>query len=92
MFSGVPTVMLYIQEYWEVESIYDELIEALKMANIIHTDPSKAANHIQDIYHDPLRWWNSDEVIKARKKFHDICLTESSDPLRDWHLFLSNTI
>lgn len=92
MFSGVPTVMLYIQEYWEVESIYDELIEALKMANIIHTDPSKAANHIQDIYNDPLRWWNSDEVIKARKKFNDICLTESSDPLRDWHLFLSTTI
>ena len=90
MFSGVPTVMLYIEEYWEVESIYDDLIEILKMANIIHTDPSKAANHIQDIYHDPLRWWTSDEVIKARKKFNDICLTESSDPLRDWHLFFSN--
>ena len=92
MFSGVPTVMLYIQEYWEVEDIYDELIESLKRVNIIHTDAEKAASHIQNIYDDPLKWWNSDDVVEARNTFNEICLTESSDPIDDWHLFLSNAL
>jgi len=56
----------------------------LKKANIIHSDPAKAAKHINNISSNPKIWWNKDETKKARNMFFNICGTVSNDPLSEW--------
>jgi len=88
IFSGVPTMLIYEEKFYEVQDIYHELIDFLKIANIIHTNPESAAKHLKDIYQNPLEWWNHGDTLRAREKFNSMCLTDSLDPLKDWHSLL----
>jgi len=84
MFSGIPTMLLYEEKFWEVQSIYDELINLPKETNIIHTSSTSAVRHLERIVEDPMRWWNESKTNIARKKFNDVCLTIDPDPLNAW--------
>ena len=90
MFSGVPTVMLYLEEYWEVQPIYTELIQCLKRVGIIHTDTFSASEHIESIFDDPMRWWNDSETVLARQMFDEMCLTIKSDSVDVWASFFKS--
>ena len=84
MFSGVPTMILYVEEFWEVQPIYYELIETLKESKIIHTSVSSAVKHIESVIENPMEWWNETQTILARKKFNDFCLTIKENPTNSW--------
>ena len=84
MFSGIPTMLLYEDKFWEVQPIYDELISFLKSAQIVHISAASAASHVERIADDPMRWWNEAETVLAREKFNDLCLTIDLDPLDAW--------
>ena len=90
MFSGVPTILYYSENLWEVQGIYFSLIRKLKDAKILFTDPIKAANHIDKIYLDPMKWWNNEETISAREEFNQKCLTLDSNPVKTWKDFFQS--
>jgi putative transferase (TIGR04331 family) len=87
MFSGVPSIIVYCEEFFEVQPIYKTLISNLKGTGIIHTTEISAANHIAQIFDDPMDWWNTKEVKLARSQFNDICLTIDDDPIKLWTRF-----
>ncbi len=87
MFSGVPSIIVYCEEYFEAQPIYKTLISNLKDAGILHTTEISAANHIAQIFDDPMTWWNSKKVKLARSLFNDICLTIDDDPIGLWTNF-----
>ena len=87
MFSGVPTIIVYCEEFFEVQPIYENLISSLKDAGIMHTTEISAANHIEQIYDDPMEWWNTEKVKLARLQFDDVCLTIDDDPIKSWTRF-----
>ncbi|MDC0065529.1 LIC12162 family protein [Verrucomicrobia bacterium] len=89
MWSGVPTILLFTEQYWETLSIFNSLIKHLKKAKIIFSDPKQAANHINDIEKDPMTFWNKTETIVAREAFIDMCCKVESSWLHDWSQFLS---
>ena len=89
MFSGVPTMIMYLEEFWEVQPIYRELLACLKEAGIMHTDEKSAASHINSIFDDPMEWWNADTTKDALKLFNDMCLTDSKDPISSWAKFFN---
>jgi putative transferase (TIGR04331 family) len=89
IFSGVPTMLFYKEEYFEVQPIYDELISLMKECNIIHTHPAKAAEHVNSIYNNPMEWWESSATIKARELFYDLCMSSSSNPYAAWVNFFN---
>ena len=91
MHSGVPTILLYIEKYWELHPAFNELLIKLKKAGIVYSDPIKAAKHVNNISHNPKIWWNKEETIHARNMFFDICGTVSDNPLDDWSCFLNKT-
>jgi hypothetical protein len=35
-------------------------------------------------------WWQSEEVLLARKKFDEICLTIADNPINEWTQFFKN--
>jgi len=84
MHTGIPTILLYIEDYWELHPAFDELMVKLKEVGIAHSDPVKAAEHVNFIGHNPEAWWNEEKTLLARKMFHEICGTVSDSPLDDW--------
>jgi putative transferase (TIGR04331 family) len=89
MHSGIPTILLYIEEYWELHPAFDELMVKLKEVGIVYSDPIKAAKHVNNISHNPKIWWNKKETIRARNMFFDICGAVSDNPLDDWSCFFN---
>jgi putative transferase (TIGR04331 family) len=90
MYSGIPTILLLTKNYWEFQLIYDDLLEELQRVKIIHFNPLDAAKHLAEIYPNPEIWWESSDVLSARKKFNEICLTITENPINRWATFLKN--
>ena len=90
--SGVPTILLYLESSYEFETEFYDLISELKDKNIIFSDPLKAANHINNIWDNPMGWWDSPEVISARNRFFDMCCKSSDNWLNEWSFFLKSTV
>ena len=90
MYSGVPTMLLLVKDHWQFQPIYDDLLEELERAKILYFNPVDAAKHLAEIYPNPQIWWESSDVLLARKKFDEICLTITENPLNQWTMFLKN--
>jgi putative transferase (TIGR04331 family) len=92
MLSGVPTILLYLEKYWETESEFDDLIECMKNAEIIFSDSKVAANHVNTLWNNPIDWWNSEKVLSAREYFHEKCGKSSPDWLNEWSSFFKHEV
>lgn len=92
MHSGVPTILLYLEQYWEVQSEFSELIEVCKKAKIIHTDAASAAKHVNNINSNPGLWWNDDKTLFARNMFFNVCGTLGGNPLLVWKKFFQHVL
>lgn len=90
IFSGIPTIALYRKEHWKFSKIFDELIKTLESNNMIFYDSNSAANHINNIWDNPLVWWNSNSVLEARQMFFDICGDVDDDWADEWSSFFRN--
>ena len=84
MHLNIPTILLYLEEYWPAHPQFDDLIEALKKQNIIFTDPKAAADHINTIWDDPNKWWTASSTLIARNYFSEMCGKVSDDPISEW--------
>jgi putative transferase (TIGR04331 family) len=92
MHSGVPTILFYTEEYWDLHPDYNELITEMKRVNIIHSDPVMAANHINMVHENPFEWWNRDDTVRARNMFFDTCSLFSKNPITDWADFFKKEL
>ena len=92
MHSGVPTILLYPEKYWEVEEVFDELIQAIKDAKIVFSDAKKAARHINEIWSDPQEWWESSKVSSAREMFFSMCGRTNPNWIDEWSLFFKDEL
>lgn len=73
MASGKPTILLYTREYWENEMVFEPLVEKLLEVGIIFSDSRFAAEHVNRIWSDPLKWWEDSKTTDARKMFREFC-------------------
>ncbi|NCI49088.1 hypothetical protein GWC95_04085 [Sediminibacterium roseum] len=66
---NIPTVIIHppLEGYLREDAIPD--FEKLQRAKIIFTDPSEAANHLNEVYNDIDGWWQSENVQQAVKSF-----------------------
>lgn len=92
MASGIPTILLYPDYLWETEPIFDPLLDKLKKAKIVFTDPLAAANHVNAIWSDPDRWWNGPEVTQVREEFHHQHCRVEPEWLNEWVEFIRGLI
>lgn len=92
MASGVPTLLLYPEHLWEREEKFNYLISKFKENNIVFNSPSEAARHLNKIWSDPHKWWNSSQLKECRETFHYYLGRNNSKGLREWADFIKNTI
>lgn len=92
MHSGVPSILLYMEEYWDLHQDFNELITEMKRVNIIHSDPIVAANHINMVHENPLEWWNRDDTVRVRNMFSDAASLSSKNPIAVWADFFKQEL
>ena len=66
--SGIPTILLLGGNY-ELNNEYSTFFESLIKAGIIQESPTNAANLVDEIIHDPDKWWNSEKVKNGLNLF-----------------------
>jgi putative transferase (TIGR04331 family) len=92
MNSDVPVIMLYINEYWEVDDNFTDLVSELRAASIIFTSPQKAASHINSVSGDVRAWWGHPQTIKARTRYLDACAPVMNGSVRHWSSFFKSIV
>lgn len=88
MVTGKPVILIYDPELNERHPATFELIGMLRKAHIIFYDAAEAAVHINSIWDDPQRWWDSPEVVAARRTFEEQACGIDGDWLGAWKEFL----
>ena len=92
MMSGNPVVLLISLSYWELDSSFNAVLTALSEANILFWNVESAAAHINQIYDDPLSWWDSTKVVQARELFFSECISINSNGTDVWTQFLNQEV
>lgn len=78
---NIPTVIFWNPEFFELRKSAEPYFEKLKDAGIFHECPLTAAQHINEIWDDVSKWWNSSRVQFIRKEFCEIYSNRSENPM-----------
>jgi putative transferase (TIGR04331 family) len=89
--SKIPTILLYLKEYYEFHPEFDILVKSLEDAKIVFSDPNDASNHINENWESPELWWNQPEVISAREMFIEYCGNVDENWLDSWVSFFKKS-
>ena len=92
MHSGVPTILLYKDAFWDLRREFNDLIQVLIDANIVFSDPILASNHINKVWKSPGIWWNSVKVKSARERFCYECGYVDDSSLNKWSDFFQKQL
>ena len=67
--SNKPTILIYDKAIYKRHNICKKLIYEMKKNKIIFFNSKEASQHLNRIYKDPFKWYNSKNVKNLRKKF-----------------------
>jgi len=74
-----PTVIFFTPKHWELRESAKPFFDELRRVGIYHESPQSAAAKVNEVYKDPMAWWNSPDVQEARKNFcHRFARTENN--------------
>lgn len=78
-----PTVVFFRRESHEMRAPSDEIYHALQSCGIFHDTPFSAAKHINEVWDDVDKWWQSPEVRQAVSMYCATFGRESKTPIKD---------
>jgi putative transferase (TIGR04331 family) len=64
-----PTLIFWNPKYWELRPDAQPYYVELREAGILHETPKSAAEMLNKIYSNPLKWWLQRNVQEARERF-----------------------
>jgi putative transferase (TIGR04331 family) len=79
-----PTIMFWKPEHWELRPEAQPYFDELYQVGILHKTPESAAIKVNQVYNDPLNWWNTPEVQKAKNQFCDKFARTSENWVKEW--------
>ncbi len=89
---NVPTVIFWSRKHFDVSPEAESVFGELKRVGIFHETPESCAEHINGVYADINRWWQSTEVQEVRANYCQLHGRSSPDYLSQWKDFLSSVI
>ena len=69
MAANVPVVAFWDRTLWPLTKEAEGCLETLAEAGIWHPNPGNAAARVRDVWDNPLDWWHSETVQRARRAF-----------------------
>ena len=85
-----PTILIQLPALQRLLPEAEPALRALEKAGILHSEPEKAAQKLNEIYDDAEDWWASSEVQNARQTFLEMFCPSCEDRERDWLRRLQN--
>jgi len=67
--ANFPTILFWDPEHSENNILAQPYFEELRKVGILHDSPETAAEKVNEIYNDPITWWNQPEIQITLKKF-----------------------
>jgi putative transferase (TIGR04331 family) len=67
--KNIPTVMFWDKNYWEINEFARPYYEKLQAAKILFYDPQECAKHINEVWDNPLLWWDDPKTKGIVKEF-----------------------
>jgi putative transferase (TIGR04331 family) len=81
--QGIPTVMFWNPEHWELSEDALPFFTSLRRASVLFDDPVSCAGHINSIWSDVPSWWAMPEVQSAVESFSQQFAYTGPKPLRE---------
>ena len=81
--QGIPTVMFWNPEFWELSESAQPYFDALRQARVLFEDPVTCASHLNSIWNDVPTWWASSDVQRAVTEFRAQYAYVGPRPLRE---------
>lgn len=88
--SNFPTILFWNPNHWELRQSAKPYFDMLRMVGILHDTPESAAAKVNEIYKNPLGWWNQAEIQDARVRFNQQFARTSGNWLEEWRTELLN--
>ena len=82
--SNIPTVITYPTQLYHPSDSIKPILEELKKNKIFFEDPIQASKHINEIWHNPEEWWNSELTRKSIIKLKDFAFNLKNDWGEEW--------
>lgn len=82
--SNIPTVITYPTKLYHPSDGVKPILEDLKKNKIFFEDPIQASKHINEIWHNPEEWWNSEPTRKSIIKLKDFAFNLKNDWKEEW--------
>lgn len=80
MAANVPMLLFWNRKHWRLCDSCEKLIDRLEECGVWHPTPESAAKKIMEIWPDTGAWWQSGEIVEARKIF---CQNQAQLPAGD---------
>ncbi len=88
MTIGIPTVLVYSRQLYETLPHLEGLLAELSEARIAFFDPREAAEHLNAVWAEPTKWWESAPVKAARRRFQQEAVDMRPDWIGPWVAFI----
>jgi len=69
LIANTPTVIIFDKDIRQLSKEFEHLIDRLSEINIVFYNIDDAARHINAVYENPFKWWDSEEVQREIKIF-----------------------
>ena len=79
-----PTITYFNPGLNEIRESAQPYFDDLRRVGIYHETPESAAAKVNEVYRDPLLWWNSADVQDVRKKFCHRFARTSPNWVQEW--------
>mgnify|MGYP002819096603 CR=1 FL=1 len=80
--TNIPTLIFWNREHWELRPEARPYFEELSLAGIYYHNPESAAAKVNEIYRDPVSWWEDPGVQNAKNNFCDRFAKTKKDWIR----------
>ena len=87
--ANIPTIVIFSKKLYQVSDQALVILNKLKENNIFFEDSLEASKHINDIWENPDKWWNSSSTQKTLKLLSDYAFNLRNDWIVEWSNFIN---
>lgn len=90
--ANFPTILMWNQDNWELRPAAQPYYDKLNQTGILHYTPESAAVKVNEIYQDPMAWWQQPAIQNVRDEFCNQFAKTSENWMNEWVGEFNNSV
>lgn len=88
--ADFPTIIFWNPKHWELRDTAKPYFDDLQRVGILHYTPESAAAKVNEIYYDPVEWWQKPEIQEVKNRFCDQFARTRKNWINEWKIVLKS--